>query len=356
MKSFLTKIRSLLLDLLRQASPARPALKRAVQTFPKPVLFALMGAFGCLLGACFGEGLLWATEGGKRGGGHRICLLVDCSGSMNQGSLDEVKSAALGFIDNQDLSANQIGIVGFNSDAWQASPLTRSRTELETSIRSLRARGGTAMHIGLREALAQLGENETFKEIAASRAILLFTDGEPNDQDATKKEAQVVRDRGVTFVAVASNGADLRYLSALTGDSSRVVAANSGHFSDAFKKADTVIRSAQMVESTRRGGQESFGWGMARVSAWTALLSLGLGMFLILGQNVYLQRRMPEGRAVFSGLAGSSGAGLVAGLISQVFFWSAVKVNAPDVLFRVMAWSILGGITGRADRLLRSQP
>src|SRR5487761_1104995 len=75
---------------------------------PKLRRFALLGAAGCLAGAILGELLLAATRSRDTAGLQAVCLLIDCSGSMNMGGsgregglgqkLHEVKAAAADFV------------------------------------------------------------------------------------------------------------------------------------------------------------------------------------------------------------------------------------------------------------------
>ncbi|HVX62016.1 MAG TPA: hypothetical protein VHC19_15470, partial [Pirellulales bacterium] len=50
---------------------------------PKLLRFALLGAVGCAVGALLGELLLAATR--PASAAQAVCLLIDCSGSMQNG-------------------------------------------------------------------------------------------------------------------------------------------------------------------------------------------------------------------------------------------------------------------------------
>ena len=69
------------------------------QAIPKPILFGLYGAVGCLIAATLmGEIFLALTKLPPKiqHSPQAVVLLIDCSGSMDGDKLREVKSAAQG--------------------------------------------------------------------------------------------------------------------------------------------------------------------------------------------------------------------------------------------------------------------
>jgi Ca-activated chloride channel family protein len=321
------------------------------QLLPKPLLFALLGALGCFLGGLIGEALLLATRKAPPPATAReICLLMDCSGSMAGDKINEVKEAAIHFLRGQDLTHNAISVVGFNTFPWVAAPLTNDAGFLEGAVRALQSNGSTRMDLAMEMAIKQFSRRpiENGPNVPP-RAILLFTDGMPEPPSAslpTLNAAQSARADGILIVSVATGDAQVQFLQQVTGDPKQVVPTTSGKFLEAFREAERVIRSKQMVESGSRSSHYSLLAAMSRIGTWTALLSVGLGLVLILGQNAYLHRRLLSPKEGLFGAGGSIGAGLVAGALGQLLFQGVASVAALELVGRIVAWTLLGGLLG----------
>lgn len=313
------------------------------QKLSKPILFGLYGAVGCLGAATLlGEALLALTKLPPtiQRSPQAIVLLIDCSGSMNdRGKLQEAKLAAQNFVRRQDLSLNQIAVVGFGSKVHHATSLTSDITTLEQAINQLADGGGTRMDSGISAAAEEL------KSTSFKRNILLFTDGLPDYKFLTSPRAQWVRFQGINIVAVATDGADTNYLAEVTGNRSLVFYASSGQFEQAFREAEKVISSSQLVESGPTGNY-GLVYSMLRIGGWTALLAIGTSLALIVGQNHYLRRRLLTLSEGSIGTGGSLAAGLAAGAIGQLLFLPVAGIPILALGGRVIGWAILGTLLG----------
>lgn len=114
--------------------------------------------------------MLPVQVGAEQGRQTRIVVAVDVSGSASAGMTVQ-KALALDAIDQLG-DDNLVGLVAFNRNAYRVANLTRigdSREELKTTIRRLKARGGTSLAAGMQGGREMLGEG--------SGAVLLITDG-----------------------------------------------------------------------------------------------------------------------------------------------------------------------------------
>ena len=114
-----------------------------------------------------------------------IMVAVDTSKSMlatdiAPNRLERAKLAALELM--QTAQADRLGLVAFAGEAFLSCPLTSDDTAFQQSVQALDVnsipQGGTALAAAIDTALAE------FKEQDHHKALVLFTDGEDNDEGA----------------------------------------------------------------------------------------------------------------------------------------------------------------------------
>jgi molecular chaperone DnaK len=144
-----------------------------------------------------------------------VILAIDCSSSMHGRPIREAERACTEFI--QEVSQHprcRVGIVGF---ATRASDLLALRTVDQGSIDlgSLRTGGSTNMADGLARAGSLL------QDCPGRRAVVLLTDGYPDDPKSTEAVAARLIDNGLELHPRGVPGADeafLRKLASADGD------------------------------------------------------------------------------------------------------------------------------------------
>lgn len=323
---------------------------------PKPLLFGLLASIGCLIGAILGEVWLAATQPPPPPSppSNAVSLLIDTSSSMNGAKLQEVKSAAMQFIQRRNssnlsnLSQDSIAVVGFGDKAYVVTALTSNLTELEQPINQLTTNGGTRMDLGLQVASQQLPSSSA----GIDRTILLFTDGQPDERKLTLDAGQSAKSEGIRIVAVATGDADINLLSQIADNSSLVFSTSVGSFEQAFQKAEAaiygdVVTGVAPIDPSKKPSQED---SVRRIGVWTALLSLGTGLALIISQNLYLRSRLLKFiRQGTIGFIGCLAVGFVAGSGGQLLYAVApnLLILAPGETSRIIiSWTILGALLG----------
>jgi len=137
-----------------------------------------------------------------------IVVAVDTSKSMlatdiAPNRLARAKLAALELM--QTAKADRLGLVAFAGDAFLECPLTIDDTAFQQSVQALDVntipQGGTAIAAAINTALG------TFKEKGNHRALVLFTDGEDNDEGALEA-AQNAAKEGLKIFTVGIGSAD----------------------------------------------------------------------------------------------------------------------------------------------------
>jgi len=320
---------------------------------PKPILFGIFAAIGCLMGAILGEVFLKTTQPPSIPlPPHDVILLIDTSGSMAEGTkLQEVQAAAIQFIQRRHglthLANNKIAVVGFGGRSYLVANLTSDLISLEQPIQKLRAVGGTPMDRGLQSAMNQLSAGSDSEQ----RSILLFTDGKPDNQRTTLNASQLVKNANIQIVAIATDDADIGLLTQVTGDAALVFPTSVGNFDQAFQKAEKAIYEQNLVTANPvLVTEKSLGYSLLRIGGWTALLALGIGLALVIGQNFYLRRRLLTLR---EGLIVSMGCilvGFIAGGVGQLLYGITsdftTEITLLNIITRMIAWSLLGILLG----------
>lgn len=315
-----------------------------LNTLPKPLFFALFGALGCFSGAILGEVLLGMTYKAPPPAPPpapplAICLLIDCSGSMNGAKLQEAKRAAINFVQRQDLSRHQASLVSFDTLPHHLLGLSKSATEFAIAVDKIADGGSTQMDRGL------IAAADTLQGASEQKVILMFTDGMPDDKATTLSAARNIKSAGIKIVAVATDDADLGYLSTATGDPSLVFYTSSGQYEKGFLQAEQAIFNRQLLETAT--GAYSFREALSRVAGWTAWLSLGAALSLAIGQFWLVKRRSLPLLQIGKIALSAAIAGFLAGGAGQILYSAIFFLPSADVIVRILAWALLGSILGR---------
>lgn len=270
--------------------------------------------------------------------------------------MNEVKAAAIAFVHKPHAPQDRMAVVSFGGTARTVVPLSRDSQALQIGIRDLKPIDNTRPDLALDEATRQLAATK------GRRGILLFTDGLPDDPALARSDAarlavtaaERARAQGIQIVAVATPDADPRkeFLGQITGDPARVFSAEVGQFGEAFGKAERTL--AELVGTGAEGKESSLLHALLRNAAWTAVLAMGIGVALQLGQSRYLRRRPSRG-SVMTALGGGLLAGGVAGVAGQLLMVSLGSGGAEGgghaafgaaLVQRGVAWGLLGALIG----------
>jgi Ca-activated chloride channel family protein len=130
-----------------------------------------------------------------------FCLVLDHSGSMSGAKLDSLKEAAKLAVDQMDAD-DIVSIVIFDDKVKVVLPSqpVADPSNLKNKIDSIRAGGGTAISLGMKDGLAELQ-----KGLGADRVsrMLLLTDGETfGDEDVCRRLASDAGEQGIPIIAL----------------------------------------------------------------------------------------------------------------------------------------------------------
>jgi Ca-activated chloride channel homolog len=109
-------------------------------------------------------------------------MVMDVSGSMNNGGkLEAAKQAARAYV-GQMRPGDQAGLISFNTSIKVTQPVTADHKALDAAIDNLTTENDTAMFDALMKAI------EVLKPIVGRKAIIVLTDGLDNSSTSTSKE------------------------------------------------------------------------------------------------------------------------------------------------------------------------
>jgi Ca-activated chloride channel family protein len=183
-------------------------------------------------------------------------LVLDHSGSMSGPKLDNLKEAAKLAVDQMD-AEDIVSLVVFDDKVKVIAPSqpVADRSGLRTKIDSIRAGGGTAISLGMKDGLEELQ-----KGLGADRVsrMLLLTDGETfGDEDVCRRLASDAGEQGIPIVALGLgeewNEQLLDDIAQASGGTSDFVPAGKpdvilGTFQRHVRAAQaTVVQNAEMV-------------------------------------------------------------------------------------------------------------
>lgn len=129
-----------------------------------------------------------------------VVLVIDRSGSMME-EYDAMIDAAKEFAKKLDLNTHRIGIVDYESNAYSYG-FSDSYSTIEANLEALRAKGpsgSTAMDKAINSACSLI----VSKRADAHAAIVLMTDGSPDNESNARAAAETAKKKGYAFYTVA---------------------------------------------------------------------------------------------------------------------------------------------------------
>lgn len=127
-------------------------------------------------------------------------LAIDCSGSMAGQKLEQAKRGAEDFANSAVVAGYAVGLVEFSDEARVTCVPQSTRLTLATRLNALVASGGTNLTSALVLAASNLARER------AERAIVVVTDGMPNDPPGALRAAKAASESGIRIIAIGTHG------------------------------------------------------------------------------------------------------------------------------------------------------
>ena len=351
----------------------RRLLNRLLAKVSKPMLFAFYGAIGCFLAAILGEIFLGMTLPSSVNPlisqpppQVDMMFVLDVTGSMNE-EIAGVQRGIQNFareISDRELDG-QVGLIAFGDRyidekpqilSFNGSSFTDDTEEFSRQVGEINQVGGGDAAESSLDAIA-LATAQPFRN-SATKVILLITDAPPKipdwNIDSLSEVTDLLAKNNIDQFHLVVNSRDLRIFQPLQVNAPGKVfflkdtVSGRQEFETVLPEIGETIAQETIkgLQSNRDFAPESASRLMISISIWTGILALGIALALIIGQNMYLRRRILTISEGFKGGLGSFLAGVIAGAAGQLLFVPVANISWLVIAGRIISWMLLGTFLG----------
>jgi Ca-activated chloride channel family protein len=144
-------------------------------------------------------------------------LLIDCSSSMDGEKMSQARAGALAFAEDAMRKHYSVGLIRFATRAEVLCSLKDGFFALTSEVEKLKAQGSTNMADAINLATEELNA------LSGVRAIVIATDGMPDNRNSTLSAARIARDAGIDVIAIGTDDADREFLGKIASRSDLAV-------------------------------------------------------------------------------------------------------------------------------------
>jgi Mg-chelatase subunit ChlD len=169
-----------------------------------------------------------------------VYLLIDCSDSMTGYKLNQAKLGILHFAKHAIKKNYLIGLIKFDSYVTHICEPVQDLMPLEHCLIEMHTGGSTNMADAIKMAYAYLrGRN-------CSRAIVIATDGKPDNAKASLAAGKQLLDDGIDIFAIGTDDADQTFLEKLASRLGLGIKVNSNFFAKAIADVSKLLPEPSM--------------------------------------------------------------------------------------------------------------
>jgi molecular chaperone DnaK len=162
-------------------------------------------------------------------------LLIDCSSSMSGRKLTQAQEGAMRFAEDALAKSYRIGLIQFASHAKLLCEPQTHVPIIASKVGRLVSGGSTNMTEGLTIAVEELSSAGGY------RAIVVVTDGMPDNQESALEVARGAKEIGIDIIAIGTDDADRDFLSKLASRSDLAIHVPSGLLAQSMASAAKLL-------------------------------------------------------------------------------------------------------------------
>ena len=164
-----------------------------------------------------------------------VYLVIDTSGSMAGGKLEQAKKGILDFAEDAFRKEFAVGLISFNTTASHMCEPTYEIELLEHQIQKMHATGSTNMAAAIKLA------HDHLKRTRDTKVIVIATDGMPDKaQDALKEGASAKKDK-IDIIIIGTDDANQEFLKKLATTAELGKKVTREAFSQAISSASNLL-------------------------------------------------------------------------------------------------------------------
>jgi len=276
---------------------------KGLNRFPKPVTFALLGAMGAIVGWLVGELILLPTH--EQQAQSLVSFSPDMQARLNREGAEAGEiELALAWNNKNDLDLHCITPEGEHIYFGNKRSSHHGYLDVDMNVVLANASNKPTEHIRWRQGNARIGQYR------------VLVDHYKRHIDGSDPSSYTV---------------EMKW-----GDQFKTVTGSLVHGVE--PKLVHTFEFSPDPESRHNHNMTTV------VALWTAVLAVGIGFGLVIGQNLILRRRLlspREGGIVF---VGSLVAGFISGGLGQGLFTFIANIDALAIVGQMMGWILLGGL------------
>ena len=171
----------------------------------------------------------------------KVYMVLDCSGSMAGYKINQAKQGVLDFAKDAIRKKYLVGLIKFSTNATHLSEPTENVSNLESQTKSIMASGTTNMTEAIRMA------HERLKNLDGSRAMVIATDGQPDNVNDSLNEGKSAKRDGIEIITIGTDDAVQEFLKKLASRSDLGTKVSTDMFAKAISSAHLLLPSPTRI-------------------------------------------------------------------------------------------------------------
>ena len=166
-----------------------------------------------------------------------VYLLLDVSPSMKGQKLKDAVQGAIGFGQDAVLQGYAVGIIRFSGRAAIVCKPSRDVEALPAALNQLTVEDATRIEPPLELAFKEL------ESLPLKRAVVLFTDGQAQDQAAAVRVAGALKQARIDVITIGTEDADINFLRRIATRNDLAVATTTPRIAEAIRASVGLLSS-----------------------------------------------------------------------------------------------------------------